>query len=127
MPLRLIKAITTSTSTAFNSSQIDSESEEERAQVISESESEIKEEEDDITCNNEYLDQDLKELGPDRLDREETDESDIEKEVSEEFQASSFFRQSIIALDDKLTFKLSSKTVDSTPKHSTYINSFNMI
>lgn len=33
---------------------------------------------------------------PDRLDREDIDESDVEKEVSEEFKSSSFFRQSII-------------------------------
>ncbi|KAG4427003.1 hypothetical protein IFR05_017514, partial [Cadophora sp. M221] len=89
LPLRPTKPTSTSTPTAFNSSQVDeSETEEENtlakvAQVISELESEEKnesEEEDDITRVNEYLDQDLEELGLDRLDREETNESDIEKE-----------------------------------------------
>ncbi|KAL5317038.1 hypothetical protein ACEPPN_016092 [Leptodophora sp. 'Broadleaf-Isolate-01'] len=89
LPLRPTKLTSTSTPTAFNSSQVDeSDSEEEStlAQVISEleskEESNNKEEEDDITCANEYLDQDLnKELGPDRLDREETDESDAKNEL----------------------------------------------
>ena len=98
LPLRPIK-LATSTPTAFNSSQINElEGEDDiRAQAINELESEEEEweseseEEDDITCNNEYLDQDLEELGPDRLDREETDELNIEKEVSEEFKTSSFF------------------------------------
>ncbi|KAH9203955.1 hypothetical protein DL95DRAFT_471925 [Leptodontidium sp. 2 PMI_412] len=56
LPLRPTKPNYTSILTTFNSSQIDSESEEERAQAISESKSEIKEEDDDIACNNEYLD-----------------------------------------------------------------------
>ncbi|KAH9203474.1 hypothetical protein DL95DRAFT_419017 [Leptodontidium sp. 2 PMI_412] len=114
LPLRPTKFTSTSTPTAFNSSQVDeSDSEEENtlAQVISESESEEEsnndEEEDDITYANEYLDQDLnKELGPDRLDREETDESDAENEVSEEFQSSKYFNQSVIDLEGKLSFKL---------------------
>ena len=63
--------------------------------MISESESRREsesEEEDNITCTNEYLDQDLnKELGPDRLDREDTDELDAENEVSEEFKSSKYF------------------------------------
>ena len=90
----------TSTPTAFNSSQIDVdklESEEGNsvAQVISELESEEEsksKEEDNITYANEYLDQDLKELGQDRLDRENMDKLDIEKEVSKEFKTSKFFR-----------------------------------
>ena len=95
LPLRPIKLIT-STPTAFNSSQIDeSESENDmQARVINESENEEEsesEEEDDITCNNEYLDQDLNELGPDRLDREDIDESDAENELPEEFKRSKFF------------------------------------
>ncbi|PVH71081.1 hypothetical protein DL98DRAFT_540345 [Cadophora sp. DSE1049] len=105
LPLRPTKPTTTSTPTAFNSSQVDeSDSEEENtlAQVISESESEEEsesKEEDDITCANEYLDQDLnKELGPDKLDREDTDESDTENEVSEEFKSSKFFSQLVINL-----------------------------
>jgi len=61
--------------------------------VISELESKEskEEEEDNITRANEYLDQDLKELGPDRLDREDTDELDTENEVSEEFKRSKYF------------------------------------
>ena len=62
LPLRPTKPTTTSTPTAFNSSQVDeSDSEEENtlAQVISESESEREsenKEEDNITCANKYLD-----------------------------------------------------------------------
>jgi hypothetical protein len=100
IPLRPTKAISTTTPTAFNSSQVDESEfkEERRAQVISESESEEseEEEEDDITRTNEFLDQDLEELGPDRLDREDIDESDIEREVTKEFKTSKYFRQSII-------------------------------
>ncbi|CZT07044.1 uncharacterized protein RAG0_12650 [Rhynchosporium agropyri] len=103
LPQRPIRATTTSMPTTFNSSQVDEleteeEEEEVSARVISESDSEESEseEEDDITQANEYLDQDLKELGLDRLDKEDNDQSDIEKEVSEEFKYSSFFRQSII-------------------------------
>jgi hypothetical protein len=98
LPLRPTKPTTTFTPIAFNSSQVDeSDSEEENtlAQVISESESEREsenKEEDNIICVNKYLDQDLnKELGPDRLDKEDTDESDAENEVSEEFKISKFF------------------------------------
>ncbi|PVH68883.1 hypothetical protein DL98DRAFT_599136 [Cadophora sp. DSE1049] len=91
LPLRPTKPTTTSTPTAFNSSQVDeSESEEIEA---SQSESEEEEEEDDITHANEYLDQDLEELGPDRLDREDIDESDAENKVPEEFKRSKFFSQ----------------------------------
>ena len=82
--------------------------------MISEPESEggsESEEEDDITYNNEYLDQDLEELGPDRLDREDTDESDAENEVSEEFKRSKYFSQSVINLEGKLGFKLPSKVI----------------
>ncbi|KAH9203468.1 hypothetical protein DL95DRAFT_472356 [Leptodontidium sp. 2 PMI_412] len=81
LPLRLTKPTFTSTPITFNSSQVDeSEFEEEtRARLSSESESKEEseeseeEEEDDITRANEYLDQDLKELGLDRLDREDID------------------------------------------------------
>jgi hypothetical protein len=63
--------------------------------VISELESEREsknKEEDNITCVNKYLDQDLnKELGLNRLDREDTDKSDAENKVSEEFKISKFF------------------------------------
>jgi hypothetical protein len=62
--------------------------------VVSKSESKEEsesEEEDNITCINEYLDQDLEELGLDRLDREDINESDAEIEVSEEFKNSKFF------------------------------------
>jgi hypothetical protein len=66
--------------------------------VISESESKEskEEEEDDITRTNKFLDQDLKELGPDRLNRKDIDESDIKREVTKEFKTSKYFRQSII-------------------------------
>ena len=61
------------------------------SELESEEESESKEE-DNITCANEYLDQDLnKELGPDRLDREDINESDTKNKVSEEFKNSKFF------------------------------------
>jgi hypothetical protein len=61
--------------------------------VISESESEEseKEEEDDITRTNKFLDQDFKELGLDRLDREDINESDIKREVTKEFKTSKYF------------------------------------
>jgi hypothetical protein len=117
LPLRSTKTTSTTTPTAFNSSQVDeSDSEDENtlAPVISEPESEggsESEEEDDITCNNEYLDQDLEELGPDRLDREDTDESDAENEVSEEFKRSKYFSQSVINLEGKLGFKLPSEVI----------------
>ena len=82
--------------------------------MISEPESEggsESKEEDDITCNNEYLDQDLEELGPDRLDREDTDESDAENEVSEEFKRSKYFSQLVINLEGKLGFRLPSEVI----------------
>ncbi|KAH9203084.1 hypothetical protein DL95DRAFT_507736 [Leptodontidium sp. 2 PMI_412] len=111
LPLRPTKLTTTSTPTAFNSSQIDeSEGEDDmRTRLINESESEEEsesesEEEDDITHANEYLDQDLEELGPDRLDREETDESDAENELPVEFKRSRFFNQSVI--DSKGNWKM---------------------
>jgi hypothetical protein len=97
LPLRPTKTTSTTTPTAFNSSQVnESESEDENtlALIVSESKSEEKsksEEEDDITYNNEYLDQDLKELGPDRLGKEDTNESDAKNKISEEFKYSKFF------------------------------------
>jgi predicted transcriptional regulator len=62
--------------------------------VVSESES--KEEskskkEDNITRINEYLDQDLEELGLDRLNKEDINKSDTKIKVSEEFKNSKFF------------------------------------
>ena len=60
--------------------------------MISELESEDNKEEDDITQANEFLDQDLEELGPDRLDREDIDELDIKKKVTKEFKTSKYFR-----------------------------------
>ena len=60
--------------------------------MISESESEQEsKEEDNITHANEFLDQDLKELGPDRLDREDINESDVEREVDKEVKISKSF------------------------------------
>jgi hypothetical protein len=62
--------------------------------VISELESKEEsksKEEDNITRANKYLDQDLKELGPDKLDREDIDESDTKIKVSEEFKHFKFF------------------------------------
>jgi hypothetical protein len=126
LPLRPTKPTITSTPTAFNSSQVDeSESEEENtvAQVISESESKEEsksKEEDNITRANEYLDQDLEELGPDRLDREDIDESDTEIKVSEEFKHSKFFNQLVIDLESGLSFKLPSKKVVVGSSLSTY-------
>jgi hypothetical protein len=127
LPLRPTKAIAITTPTAFNSSQVDeSEFEEERrAQVISESESEESEEEDDINQANEFLDQDLEELGPDRLDREDIDESDIEKEVTEEFKTSKYFRQLIIDLEGNLSVP-SEKEIN-TPTLCKYLLSINII
>ena len=98
--------------------------------MISESESEGEsesEEENDITCNNEYLDQDLEELGPDRLDREDTDESDAENKVSEEFKYSKYFNQSVINLKGKLSFKLPSEKVVNLSTFSTYFTPFKYI
>jgi hypothetical protein len=62
--------------------------------VVSKSESKKKsesKEKDDITCINKYLDQDLKELGPDRLNKEDINESDAKIKISEEFKNSKFF------------------------------------
>jgi len=131
LPLLLCptKPTSTSTPTAFNSSQVnESESEEESiAQVISESESEEEsesesKEEDDITRANEYLDQDLKELGPDRLDREDINESDVEREVDKEVKSSKSFCQSIIDLEGRIILPFE-KVLD-LPTFSKYINSF---
>ena len=126
LPLRPTKLVYTSTPTAFNSSQVDDESESEEkklAQVISESESEeSEEEEDDIACNNEYLDQDLEELGPDRLDREDIDESDAENKVTEEFKRSKFFSQSVIDSEGKWSIPF--EKVINLPTFSTYSYSY---
>jgi hypothetical protein len=94
--LRPTKAISITTPTAFNSSQVD-ESEfkkERRAQVISKlkSKESKKEKEDNITYTNKFLDQDLKELGPDRLNKKDINESDIKKKVIKEFKTSKYFR-----------------------------------
>jgi hypothetical protein len=91
--------------------------------VVSESESKKEsesEEEDDITRINKYLDQDLKELGLDRLNREDINESDTKIKVSEEFKNSKFFDQSVIDLEDKLSFKLSFKEAVIGSSSSTY-------
>ena len=73
-------------------------------QTFSESEEESEsEEKDDITRVNEFLDQDLEELGPDRLDKEDIDESDVEIEVDEVVKSSKSFCQSIIDLEGRLS------------------------
>ena len=93
-----------------------------RAQVINELENEEEsesEEEDNITCNNEYLDQDLEELGPDRLDREDINESDAENELPEEFKRSKYFIQSVINSEGK--WSIPSEKVINTPTLSTYL------
>jgi hypothetical protein len=63
--------------------------------VISKSESKREsenKEKDNITCVNKYLNQDLnKELGLNKLDKEDTDELDAKNEISEEFKISKFF------------------------------------
>ena len=98
LPLRLTKLTSTSTPTAFNSSQVDKlEFKEERGAIViskleSKEESKNKEEEDNnITCANKFLDQDLEELGPDRLDRENIDELNVEREVDKEIKSSKSF------------------------------------
>jgi hypothetical protein len=95
IPLRPTKAISTTTPTAFNSSQVNKSEfkEERRAQVISESESKEskKEKKDNITCINKFLDQDLKKLGLDKLDKEDINKSDIKREVTKEFKTSKYF------------------------------------
>jgi hypothetical protein len=99
--------------------------------VISKSESEKEsenKEEDNITCANKYLDQDLnKELGLDRLDKKNTDKSDTENKVSEKFKISKFFSQSVIGLEGKLSFKLPFKKVVNLSTFSTYSTSFKYI
>jgi hypothetical protein len=126
LPLRPTKPTSISTPTAFNSSQVSqSESEEENtiAQVVSESESKKEsesEEEDDITCINKYLNQDLEELGLDRLDREDINESDAKIKVSKEFKNSKFFDQSVIDLKGKLSFKLPFREAVIGSSSSTY-------
>jgi hypothetical protein len=76
--------------------------------VISKSESKEskKKKKNNITYTNKFLDQDLKELGPDRLDREDIDESDIKKKVTKEFKTSKYFRQLIIDLEGKVVLSL---------------------
>jgi len=120
--LRPTRPTSTSTPTAFNSSQVDeSEFEEERrAQVISESESEESKKENDINQANEFLDQDLKELGLDRLNKEDINKSDAKIKVSKEFKNSKFFDQSVIDLEGKLSFKLPSKEAVIGSSSSTY-------
>jgi hypothetical protein len=62
--------------------------------VISESESKEESEskkEDDITYINKYLNQDLKELGLNRLNKKDINESDAKIKVSKEFKNSKFF------------------------------------
>jgi hypothetical protein len=121
LPLRPTRPTSTSTPTAFNSSQIDSDSQsesEESSESESKEESES-EEEDDITRANEYLDQDLEELGPDRLDREDINESDIKKEVTKEFKTSKYFYQSII--DSEGNWSMPSEKVVNTPTLSKYL------
>jgi hypothetical protein len=72
--------------------------------VISESESKKskKEEEDNITYTNKFLDQDLKELSLDKLDKKDINKLDIKREVIKEFKTFKYFRQSIINLGDKV-------------------------
>jgi hypothetical protein len=72
--------------------------------VISKSESKKskKKEEDDITHTNKFLNQDLKELGPDRLNKEDIDELDIKKKVTKEFKTFKYFCQLIIDSEGKV-------------------------
>jgi hypothetical protein len=77
--------------------------------VVSKSESKEESEnkkEDNITYINKYLNQDLKKLGPDRLDKEDINESDTKIKVNKEFKNSKFFNQLVINLENKLSFKL---------------------
>jgi hypothetical protein len=61
------------------------------SELKSKRESENKEK-DNITCANKYLDQDLnKKLGPDKLDKKDTNKSDAKNKVSKEFKISKFF------------------------------------
>jgi uncharacterized protein YqeY len=62
--------------------------------VVSESESKEEnksKEKDNITCINKYLDQDLEELGLDKLSKEDINKSDAEIEINKEFKNSKFF------------------------------------
>ena len=61
-----------------------------------------KKEEDNITYTNKFLDQDLKELGLNKLDKEDINELDIKKEVTKEFKTFKYFRQLIINSEDKV-------------------------
>jgi hypothetical protein len=91
--------------------------------VINESESKEEsenKEEDNITCINKYLDQDLEELGLDRLNKKDINKSDAEIKVSEEFKNSKFFDQSVIDLKGKLSFKLPFKEAVIGSSLSTY-------
>jgi hypothetical protein len=47
--------------------------------------------EDNITCINKYLDQDLEELGLDRLNKKDINKSDAKIKVNKEFKNSKFF------------------------------------
>jgi hypothetical protein len=93
LPLRPTRPTFTFTPTTFNSNQIDSDSQsesEESSELESEEESKS-EEKDNITRANKYLDQDLEELGPDRLNKEDINELDIKKEVTKEFKTFKYF------------------------------------
>jgi hypothetical protein len=91
--------------------------------VVSKSESKKEsesKEEDNITCINKYLDQNLKELGLDRLNKEDINKSDTKIEVSKEFKNFKFFDQLVIDLKGKLSFKLPFKEVVISSSLSTY-------
>jgi hypothetical protein len=77
-------------------------------------------EKDNITYINKYLDQDLKELGLDRLDKKNINKSDTKIKVSKEFKNSKFFDQLVINLKNKLSFKLSFKEAVIGSSSSTY-------
>ena len=78
------------------------------------------EEKKDITCINKYLDQDLKKLGLNKLNKEDINESDAKIKVSKEFKNSKFFNQSVIDLEGKLSFKLPFKEAVIGSSLSTY-------
>jgi hypothetical protein len=62
--------------------------------VVNESESKEESESkknNNITCINKYLDQDLEELSLDRLNKKDINESDAKIKVSKEFKNSKFF------------------------------------
>jgi hypothetical protein len=91
--------------------------------VVSESESKKKsesKEEDNITYINKYLNQNLKELGLDRLNRKDINKLDTKIKVSKEFKNSKFFDQSVINLEGKLSFKLPFKEAVIGSSSSTY-------